>query len=130
MWYWRYWSRGIGHCMGKNLLCVRHLDLSNNQISDEGAATFGRALASDSNTEKLTGRVETLDLSNNKDIGDSGAKAIAGALEKGTLTNLILCSCHIHTDGAACFSKSLRAIGRQRSATSTTDRPAFPFALI
>jgi hypothetical protein len=49
----------------------------------------------------------------------SGTKAIAGALEKGTVTNLILCSCRIHADGAACFAKSLRGMGRRCIATST-----------
>jgi hypothetical protein len=100
-------------------VCVRHLDLSNNQISDEGAAALGRALASASDDD--LGRLETLDLSHNKGIGDAGAKAIAGALEKGSVNNIILRSCHIHADGAAAFAKALRAIGRRRR--NTTERP-------
>jgi hypothetical protein len=101
--------------------CVRHLDLSNNQISDEGAAALGRALAASDNL----GRLETLDLSHNKDIGDAGAKAIAGALEKGTVNRIILRSCHIHADGAAAFAKALRAIGRNNnnSISNTEERP-------
>lgn len=102
-------------------LCVRHLNLSNNQISDEGATALGRALLSslESNNRCV---IETLDLSHNNGIGDSGAKSIAGALEQGTVVNVILRSCHIHADGAASFAKSLRAIGHRSS--TCTSRPA------
>jgi hypothetical protein len=66
-------AEALAIALEKPPLCVCHLNLSNNQISNEGAATLGRALASDSTTQTPTGRVETLDLSNNKDIGDYGA---------------------------------------------------------
>jgi hypothetical protein len=109
-------AEALAIALENNPFCIRHLDLSNNQISDEGAAALGRALAA----SDLGGRLETLDLSNNKDIGDAGAKAIAGALEKGSVNRIILRSCHIHADGAAAFAKALRAIGRN---TSSTERP-------
>jgi hypothetical protein len=50
--------------------------LSSSKISDEGAAALGRALSSGK-----SGRLETLDLSNNKDIGDYGALELAATLE-------------------------------------------------
>lgn len=109
-------AEALAIALEKHPLCVRHLDLSNNQISDEGAAALGRALSSGTNPGKL----ETLDLSNNKDIENSGAKAIAQALEKGTVSNILLRSCHIQADGAASFATALKTIGRR-----TSGRPSF-----
>jgi hypothetical protein len=90
----------------KNPCCVRHLILSDNQISDEGAAALGRALSADVERRGL----DTLDLSNNKDIGDSGASAIALALEKRMISNIIIRSCQIHADGASSFGKALKSL--------------------
>jgi hypothetical protein len=92
-----------------NMHPVRHLDLSNNQITDEGAVVLGQALE---NME--SGKQLSLDLSHNKDIGDAGAKAIAGAMEKGVLCNVIMRSCHIKADGAACFARALRQVGQSK----------------
>lgn len=94
-------------------LCVRHLDLSSNKISDEGAAALGRALSSGK-----PGRLETLDLSNNKDIGDYGALALAATLENGTVQNIVLRSCHVRADGVSSIAKALKAL-----ADSTMERP-------
>jgi hypothetical protein len=85
--------------------CVRHLILSNNKISDEGLAALGRAFSSEQ-----PGRLETLDLSYSKDIGDSGAEAIADILEKGTVDNIVLRSCQIQADGITTIAKSLKAL--------------------
>lgn len=106
-------AEALAIALDRNDLCIRHLDLSNNQISDEGAGVLGRALADS--------KIETLDLSNNKDIGDSGAKALAEAFQKGAITNLFLRSCNVHADGAADFAKSLQSIGRRQG----TGRPAY-----
>lgn len=90
----------------KNPCCVRHLILSDNQISDEGADALGRALSADVKRRGL----DTLDLSHNKDIGDSGASAIALALEKRMISNIIIRSCQIHADGASSFGKALKSL--------------------
>jgi hypothetical protein len=90
----------------KNPCCVRHLILSDNHISDEGAAALGRALSADVKRRGL----DTLDLSNNKDIGDSGATAIALALEKRMISNIVIRSCQIHADGASSFGKALKSL--------------------
>jgi len=89
-------------------LCIRHLDLSNNLISNKGASALGRALAMREG-EKMS-KIETLDLSNNKGIDDAGAKALASAIEEGSIDNLVIRSCHVHADGAAAIVKSLRAL--------------------
>lgn len=106
-------AEALAIVLEKHPLCIRHLDLSNNKISDEGAAALGHALSSG----KL-GQIETLDLSNNKDIGDSGARALAATLENGTVQNMILRSCHVRADGASAFAKALKAVGK-----STKERP-------
>jgi hypothetical protein len=94
--------------------CVRHLDLSSNNISDEGAVALGRALSSNPGRRGL----ETLDLSNNQNIKDSGATAIAGAFEKNMIRNILIRSCHIQADGAAAFAKALKSLGRRSSKLS------------
>jgi hypothetical protein len=89
--------------------CIRHLNLSNNRITDQGAGALGRALTSG---VQVGGgpRLYHLDLSNNKDIGDRGVAAIANAVEKGKLPSVSLRSCHIHADGATFFGKALRSL--------------------
>ena len=86
--------------------CIKHLDLSNNHISDEGAAAIGRALCSET---KRRG-IDTVDLSHNKDLGDSGASALAQAIEHGMIRDLSIRSCHIQADGASAFAKALKAL--------------------
>lgn len=79
--------------------------MSNNQISDDGAVKLARAL--------LNSCVETLDLSNNKDLSDRGAKELANAFQSNGICNLILRSCNIHADGAASFAKALQVVATQ-----------------
>jgi hypothetical protein len=95
--------------MEKHPLCVKHLDLSNNQITDEGATALARALRV-RNGEGRCGKLLTLDLSNNKGIGDRGANELSEAFQEGRVHNMILRSCHLHADGAACFGKAIRAL--------------------
>eukprot|EP00980_Cylindrotheca_fusiformis_P002708 scaffold627_cov125-Cylindrotheca_fusiformis.AAC.25 len=109
-------------------MCIRHLDLSSNQISDEGAAALGHALSSGK-----PGRLECLNLSNNKDIGDSGALALASALESGTVQNIILRSCHVRADGLSSFAKALKAVGKsdiERPKTINIDLSGNPFGIL
>lgn len=94
---------------------VKHLILSNNHISDEGAAILGRALAS---SKKASGRLESLDLSHNKDIGDVGARELARTVEQGAIGKLVLRSCHVRADGISSFAKVLKNVGKR-----STSRP-------
>jgi hypothetical protein len=98
-------------------LCVKHLDLSNNQITDEGAITLARALRV-KNGRGQSGKLLTLDLSNNKGIGDRGAKELSEAFQDGLVHNMILRSCHLHADGAACFGRALRALGNRNKTSN------------
>jgi len=95
------------------------LDLSHNQITEQGATALGRALLLSSSTDGQDGVVvESLDLSNNP-LGDRGALHLAAALAQGKVTNLTLRSCHIHADGAAAFGKALYALTMQQSGNDT-----------
>jgi hypothetical protein len=95
--------------------CIRHLNLSNNQITDQGAGALGRALTSGGQGGDGP-RLLHLDLSNNKDIGDRGVAAIANAIEKGKLPSVSLRSCHIHANGATFFGKALRSLAMNKKA--------------
>ena len=110
--------------------CVRHLDLSNNLISNDGAAALGRSLAM--REKNRWSKIETLDLSNNKGIDDIGAKALALAIEAGSIENLILRSCHIRADGAAAMVKSLRvlALSEHRPAKMQLDLSGNPLGIL
>jgi len=97
--------------------CIKHLDLSNNHITDQGAGALGRALTAGGNDRGSPGLFH-LDLSNNKDVGDRGVTAIAEAVEKGKLPSVSLRSCHIHADGATCFGKALRTLALNKKAVN------------
>lgn len=87
---------------------VKALDLSNNKITDEGAAAIGRAL-----TEVTT----SLDLSNNHEIGDTGATEIAAALGRGVIRNVSLRSCQVYADGAKALGTALVSLSRCKQET-------------
>jgi hypothetical protein len=106
-------AEALAVALETHLFCVCHLDLSNNQISNEGVAALGCALASDLE------RLEMLDLSHSKDIVDAGATAIADMFEKGSVNCIILQSCHMHANDATAFAKALRAIGCNSSTEKT-----------
>jgi len=112
-------------------LAIRHLDLSNNQITEEGATALARALllAAPSSSCPENVIVQSLDLSNNP-IGDRGALHLAAVMEQGRLPTLTARSCHIHANGAAAFGKALRALvaataktTSQNGTTATATRP-------
>ena len=115
-------AEAIAIALERNPFCIKHLDLSNNNISDEGAIAIARALMTNDN-KGVCGKIETLDLSNNSGIGDRGAKELAQAFEEGCIQNIILRSCHLHADGAACFGKALKAIVVQNCLNVTFDMP-------
>jgi hypothetical protein len=94
---------------------VNVLDLSNNQLSDEGVAALGRAIAL---AEGCTVRV--LDLSNNE-VGVTGCTALLVAMGKGHLREVRLRSCHIHADGAEIIGKGLLGIALQKSIPEVVD---------
>ena len=98
-------AEALAIALANNPLCIKHLDLSNNRISDQGAAALAKAL--------LGGLIETLDLSHNKDLGDAGAKQLAIAFQEDRISKLVLRSCNIRADGAACFGRALRVLGAQ-----------------
>ena len=83
--------------------CIRTLDLSNNKISDDGAIALGKALAFTKSTHVMT----KLDLSNNKEVTDRGASALATGIERGVLRSLVIRSCSIRADGAMSVGKAL-----------------------
>ena len=89
---------------------VRCLDLSNNRITERGAESLSRALATAANEQgENEPLLHSLDLSHNP-IGDIGAKSLASCLvQKEIVPNLLLRSCHIHADGATALGKALRA---------------------
>lgn len=82
---------------------IRVLDLSNNNISNEGAAAIGRAV-----TEETT----SLDFSNNHEIGDTGVMEIAAALGRGVIRNVSLRSCQVYADGAKALGTALVALSK------------------
>jgi hypothetical protein len=108
-------AEALANALEGNPLCVKHLDLSNNHISDSGAVALARALlaSSGSGRSQRRGKVETLDLSHNKDLGDRGAKELAHAFREGCIEHIILRSCHLHAEGAASFAEALQAIARK-----------------
>ena len=94
--------------------CIRNLDLSNNQISNDGAAAIGNALSSSADS----GVLESLDLSNNPSLGDLGAMALAGAMERAKLRAVSLRSCKVRADGAKAFGSTLAKLSERATLTS------------
>jgi len=89
--------------------CIKRLNLSNNQITDEGAIALSKALIN--GRQKINDYcLDTLDLSNNHGIGDEGATALFEALECGAIRSLSLRSCSIKWRGAAALGRSLANI--------------------
>ena len=112
-------AEALAIALKNNPLCVKHLDLSNNQITDQGAAALAQALGA-LEKEKTAGFVETLDLSHNPKLGDAGAKSLAQAFQRDGISRLILRSCNVRADGAACFGSTLKVLG------SRSDVATFP----
>lgn len=102
--------------------CVRRIDLSNNHITDDGVAALAKALvtntafgatkmaSSNIPNAEVSCVVESIDLSNNKEIGDRGASAIAEAVKCGILRSVFLRSCSVRADGAMAFGQAVKAL--------------------
>jgi hypothetical protein len=89
--------------------CIKRLNLSNNEVTDEGAIALSKALIDGS--QKINGYcIDSLDLSNNHGIGDEGAMALFEALEYGALRSLSLRSCSIKWRSAAALGRTLANI--------------------
>jgi Ran GTPase-activating protein (RanGAP) involved in mRNA processing and transport len=86
--------------------CVKRLDLSNNGISDEGIIAFSKGLINGYQNSKMC-CMDSLDISNNVDIGDEGAEALFDALECGAIRSISLRSCSIRWRGVVALGTSL-----------------------
>jgi len=86
--------------------CVRKLDLSNNRITDDGCVSLALAASGTA--------LADIDLSNNKDITDRGAAALATAIERGAIKSLLLRSCSIKADGAEALGTALCALASSK----------------
>ena len=89
-----------------NPRCVKKLDLSNNDISDEGVIAFSKSLITGYQKSKMY-CIDSLDLSNNVDIGDEGAEALFDALECGAIRSISLRSCSVRWRGVAALGNTL-----------------------
>ena len=108
----------------RRMIAVRHLILSGNQITEEGAMALGRALILlSSSSLSCGGMPECLDLSNNP-IGDRGASVLAAVWGQGWLPRLMLRSCQINADGAAAFGKALALVMTSSSLEQEQEPPA------
>ena len=86
--------------------CIKRLDLSNNDISDEGIVVFSKGLIKGyQKTKKCC--IDSLDISNNVDIGDEGAEALFDALECGAIRSLSLRSCSVRWRGVVALGTTL-----------------------
>jgi len=65
-------------------------------------------------------------LSYNKELGDRGAKELARVFQEDGISSLILRSCNVRADGAACFGIDLRAIGSRARSGSTPSETTIP----
>jgi hypothetical protein len=103
-------ANALALAMTGNPGCVKCLNLSNNCISDRGAIALAKALKR--SCQKLNGccSIDTLDLSNNIDIGNEGATALFDAVECGAIRNLLLRSCSIRADGLSSLGEVLASI--------------------
>ena len=98
--------------------CVMNLDLSNNEITDEGAIELSKGLIAGLKQMKSQPKskskkpyiMNSINLSNNEDIGDDGAEALFDAVKCGALRCLALRSCSIKWRGAAALGTALGSI--------------------
>ena len=86
--------------------CVRTLDLSNNRITDDGCVSLALAASGTA--------LANIDLSNNKDITDRGAAALATAIERGAIKSLVIRSCSIKAAGAEALGTALCALASSK----------------
>ena len=111
-----------------NPRCVKNLILSNNRITDKGATAIGNALVSTSShgyhtTTSPSPTLEYLNVDNNKEIGDQGAKAIASAMEQGILEYASLRSCSIGADGSMAFGRVVPKLAFMKRSEMNSTHP-------
>ena len=87
--------------------CVRTLDLSNNRITDDGCVSLALAASGTA--------LANIDLSNNKDITDRGAVALATAIERGAIKSLVIRSCSIKAAGTEALGTALCALASSKN---------------
>jgi uncharacterized protein (TIGR02996 family) len=117
---------GVESLTARSFPRLERLDLSDNEYTgDEGAARlvararFPRLKALDVSFTRLTpagvrtlaassllGQLAALDVSQNSDLGDAGAEALASSLHVTRLRNLNLTACGITDSGARAFASS------------------------
>lgn len=89
--------------------CLKSLDLSNNFITDEGAVSLTAGIiAGYKKQQKL--QLDSLDLSNNIEIGEKGAEALFSVVKCGAVRRLALRSCAIKWKGASALGSAIATI--------------------
>lgn len=94
--------------------CIKQINLSGNEITDEGAIALSRALI-EGYKKSNNYCVESIDLSNNHGISDEGAEALFEALECGAVRSLSLRSCSLKWRSAAALGTVIGNILVDRS---------------
>lgn len=89
--------------------CLTSLDLSNNFISDDGAISLAAGLIAGYKKQQRT-QLDSLDLSNNIEIGEKGAEALFSVVKCGAVRRLALRSCAIKWKGASALGSAIAAI--------------------
>jgi hypothetical protein len=111
-------AEALANAIEGNPGCIRVLDLSNNKITDEGAASLGRALqqtkTSYTSSDMQSISMDSLNLSNNKHIGDKGLSELASAMAYEALRRLSLRSCSVQADGASAVGKMFSFLSTKR----------------
>jgi Ran GTPase-activating protein (RanGAP) involved in mRNA processing and transport len=105
--------------------CIEKLVLSNNKISNSGAASIARGIV------EAKAKIAWLELDNNPGIGNTGASSLAIAVGKGYVCNLSLRSCEVKADGAKAFGECLKTLALlQGSAEISIDLSGNPFGIL
>ena len=117
-------AEALALAIRKNPTCLRHLNLSNNHITDVGATSIARALSGNKRHHKEVNHQKTvfqsIDLSNNNVISDSTAIEFSYALECGALQSIFMKNCAIRAEGAAAFGKALCTIASNANQNSSS----------
>jgi hypothetical protein len=102
-------AKVLAIALERNPGCLKSLDLSNNFISDEGAISLAAGLIAGHKKQHQI-QLDSLDLSNNVDIGEKGAEALFSVVQCGAVRRLALRSCAIKWKGAAALGSAIATI--------------------
>ena len=109
----------IALAIASNPSCLtRRLDLSNNNISDEGAKLLGKSLL-DARLLLPDFALDEVILDNN-DIGDDSLEAIAAAFSCGAIKTLSLRSCAVKAAGCSFFGEAVRSLSQHLQSDDAT----------